>query len=471
MKHLEVSKIGDHRGAPRIWIQGRKASMAGFHPGVKFEALVDKERPLLTLVPCGNGTRVVSRKRKGDRELPVIDLNSKDLLRVFDGLSSVRVVVSDGKIQILPVASEWRAMRRLERIRNRVVSGVPLEVGSTSSGIGVLDLAAHGGFADSGVETHLAFANEIRDDCMEHAVERNPAFSRDTITLTMPMQELVFDGWAMSQLPEVDVFLASLPCSGASIAGRTKRRLEHPEDHPEVGHLVVSYLAMVARFNPAITVLENVVPYRSSASMSIIRNQLRDLHYDVFELELAAEEWNLLEHRKRLCMVAVTRGLAFDPSMVRRPAPRVVTFGEIMESVDPGHGTWGRIDYLWSKLERDVAAGKGFSPTVVDAGSTRLPTLNKTLHKRQSTGTFIQHPEDPDKYRIPTVGEHALAKGIPLDLVEGVTQTFGHEILGQALSLPPFRSVFEAIGRSLKGFVSRARRQVCFESRVDLIAA
>ena len=449
MKHLEISKIGEHRGAPRIWIQGRKARIAGFLPGRRYKVKEDPCRPLLTLELCPEGTRVVSRKVKGDEELPIIDINSKEILKMFEGLSSVRVVVSQNRIQILPVASELRAQRRLARLREKMAQQTPLMVGSTSSGVGILDLAAHEGLASAGVETELAFVNEIRDDCMEYGAERNPAYRPETVTLTMPMQELVFDGWAMSQLPEVDIFLASLPCSGASVAGRTKRGLEHPEAHPFVGHLVVSYLAMVARFNPAITVLENVIPYASTASMSIIRNQLRDLHYEVHEMELDAADWNMLEHRKRLCMVAVTQGLKFDPSMVQRPQARVVTFGEIMDDVDPGHSTWGNIDYLWSKLERDKASSKGFAPTVVDASSTKLPTLNKTLHKRQSTGTFIQHPTDLTKYRIPTVKEHARAKGVSAELVDGVTQTFGHEILGQAISVPPFVSVFHTIGSAL----------------------
>lgn len=455
MKHLELTKIGSHRGAPRIWIQGRKAALGGFNPGTRYSYKVDQERSLLTLEVEEGGVRVVSKKTEKDTEIPVIDLNSREILSMFEGLEAVRVVVKDKKILILPVASEIRAKRRLERLRQDIQSRAALTVGSTSSGIGVLDLAAHEGITMAGLESKLAFANEIRDDCMEHAVAKNPAYGPDTITLTMPMQELVFDRWAMDQLPETSLFIGGIPCSGASVAGRAKRGLEHPEAHPEVGHLVVSYLAMVARVNPAVCVLENVIPYRSSASMSIIRNQLRDLGYVVHEAELDAGDWNMLEPRKRLVMVAVTKGIEFSFDDVRHPEPRQHTFGEIMEDVPPDHSTWGNIDYLWAKKERDAEAGKGFSPTVIDASSTRVPTQTKNLYKRQSTGTFIQHPTNPSLYRIPTVKEHAAMKGVFPELVEGVTQTFGHETLGQSISLPPFVSVFEAIGRALLAFATK----------------
>lgn len=452
MKHLEVVSIGSNKGAPRIWIEGRKALAGGFTPGSRYTAKIDPEKCLLTLEQFDQGMRIVSRKTKGDKEFPVIDLNSHELLSIFAGLDSVRVVVQQNCIRILPVASELRARRRLQRLRERIQTKEPLSFGSAASGIGILDMAAHEGFAMAGVDGSLKLAVEIRDDCMEHAAAVNPVYSADTVTVTMPMQEFVFDNWAINQVGEQDVFCIGIPCSGASVAGRSRRGLEHPESHPDVGHMVVPFLAMVAKLNPVAVCLECVIPYRSTASMAIIRSMLRDLGYSVHETELEASNWNMIEHRSRFCMVAVTEGIQFSFDSLKKPEPQQRQFGEIMDNVDPAHSTWGRIDYIWSKLQRDQSAGKGFAPTVVDASSTRLPVLNKTLHKRQSTGTYIQHPTDPELYRIPTVAEHARCKGVPESLVQGTTQTFGHEILGQAISVPPFVAVFELLARSLKAF-------------------
>lgn len=452
MNHLEIASIGVNKGAPRVWIQGRKAEAGGFLPGTRYKAKVDVSNSLLTLEVANDGMRVVSRKTRGDRELPVLDLNSHELLGMFDGLESVRVVVSKNRIHILPVASELRAKQRLETLCRQINDQEPIAIGSTASGIGLLDLAAHEGLALAGQESSLVFANEIRDDCTEHAMERNPAYGPNTITLTMPLQELVFDAWAMKQLPQTSLLVGGLPCSGASVAGRAKRGLEHPESHPEVGHLICHFVALVAQSNPAAVVLENVLPYRNSASMAILRTSLENLGYVVHETELDASDWNMLEGRKRLAMVAVTKGINFSFDDLERPEPRVNTFGEIMEDVDPNHSTWGNIDYLWAKRERDAASGKGFAPTVIDASSTRVPTQTKNLHKRQSTGTFIQHPTNPTLYRIPTVKEHAAMKGVFPDLIAGTTQTFGHEALGQGISLPPFVAVFKALGSALRAY-------------------
>lgn len=472
MNHYEVRHIGENRGRRRIWLQGALPSKGGFLPGVKYSPKVVAEKSMLVLEVAESGVRVVSRKQRGDRELPVIDIQSDELLKIFEGIETIRVVVQAGKIYIMPLATELRAKQRLARLKRQIEQGDRITTGSISTGIGILDHAAHAGLKKAGLDAKLMFANEIREDCMEHAMERNPVIEPDTVTLTAPMQEVAFDPWAMSQLPEVSVFAAGIPCSGASVAGRTKRKLEHPEDHPEVGHLVVSFLAIVAKANPAAVVLENVPAYRNSASMSIIRNSLRDLGYTIHEAELDAADWGMLEHRRRMCMVAVTNGIEFDVAQIPRPPLTVArTFGEIMEEVPLDHSTWGSIDYLWAKRDRDAAEGKGFAPTVVDEKSTRLPTLNKTLSKRQSTGTFIQHPAQPGLYRIPTVGEHAAAKGVPKALVGDTTQTFGHEVLGQAISVPPFVSVFEALGRALKQWALGNSQSPSGFAKRDLAAA
>lgn len=456
-----IHRISETKGrGRRLYLEKRALVNAGFARGTRYTITEDRERSLLTLDASPDGKWVVSGKTKGgnlDNQVPVIDiaLTRNEILQMFAGIESVRVVLSHNRISILPVASELRAKRRLKRVTSRVAANETIEIGSLASGIGILDLACTMGLEDAGLTPHLSFSNEIREDCAEHAAEKNPSHQDDTIALNLPMQELAFDQYLMARLPEVDILAAGIPCSGASVAGRSKRGLEHPESHPEVGHLVVPFLAIVANANPAVVVLENVPPYATSASAAIIRTMLGDLGYDLHEVELNAAEWNMLEHRKRWCLIAVTKGMNLDTTTLERPAPHSVRFGDIMDDVPLDASTWGSIGYLWAKEERDKAAGKGFAPTVVDAGAEKVPTLNKTLHKRQSTGTFIAHPDDAAlpmaqrRYRIPTVAEHARCKGVPEALVEGTTQTFGHEILGQAVTLPAFRAVFRMIGNML----------------------
>lgn len=473
LQGMEIRKIGSNKGHPRLWIEGPQAIRAGFMPGMKIRATVDEKKCMLTLEASDDGDRTVVKKTVRDRDVPVIDINHESLLGVFVkmGLTAVRIVVQLRRIFVLPIASEVRAKERIDRLKSKLENNEPLLMGSFSSGIGILDRAAHEGLESAGIFSRLAVANEIRDDCMQHAVEHNPVFDAETILLTAPMQEVVCDSWLMSQLPKLDGLVIGIPCSGASTAGRTKLKLKFPEEHPEVGHLVVPFLAAVAHTSPSFVAIECVPNWLNTASAAIARSMLRDLGYVVHETVLNAADWNMLEHRQRMCIVAVTQGIEFSFDLVDRPEPMTPKLGDVMDAVPLDHKCWSTMQYLKDKRVRDEKEGKNFEMTIVNEDSAKVPTLNATLHKRQSTGTFFQHPTNPDLLRIPTVHEHARCKGIWEDLLEGVTQTFGHETCGQSVSVPPFISVFNALGRALRAFKEAASISFSSFARAEKVAA
>lgn len=448
-----VKKIGNHRGAPRVWIEGQQAEVAGFAPGQKYD--VEVRGKTVVLAANKDGSRVVSSKKAGERQNPVIDLNSKELLAVFDGMSAVRVVAREGEIFLLPLASEIKKQERFARLREKLESGEPLAMGSLSFGGGVLSSAIHSGLHQEGVEGRLAFANEIREELLEHASRANDAWDRKTIPLAAPMQELAFDERAMAHLPKVEVMEMGLPCSGASRAGRSKRGLEHPEEHPEVGHLVVSALVILAKANPAIVVLENVPEYATSASASILRNQLRDLGYTTHEKTFNGREWGALENRTRWCMVAASEGIPFSFDQLVPPAAAPKKLGAYLDNIAPDDPRWSRMQGLKDKEVRDAAAGKGFKMQIFDADSEKIGTITKGYAKVRSTDPKIAHPTDPDLLRQLTPAEHARVKGVPERLVEGLAATTAHEILGQGIIYHPFEALGKHIAATLRNWDGR----------------
>lgn len=405
---------------------------------------------MLVLELSEAGDRIVSRKVKGERDVPVIDINSMELLSVLEYLAVVRVIVQPGRIFILPCASEIAARERIDRLLAKLATRQALGIGSLSHGGGVLTHAVHAGLRDAGIETKLAFANEIRPELIEQAAEHNGVWNEETVPITAPMQEFAFDTWAMGRLPKVEVLEAGLPCSGASVAGRAKRGLEHPEAHPEVGHLVVAFLAIVAKVQPVVLLVENVKQYMSSASMCILRSQLHDFGYELHEEVLQAADWNALEHRERMCLVAVTKGLSFDFSSLMRPEKRERRIGDILEPVSPAASCWSRMEGLKAKQERDQAEGKGFAMQIVTPFDAKCPTITKGYAKVRSTDPKLQHPSDPDLLRQFSVVEHARIKGVPEGLVAGLSSTVAHEVLGQSICYEPFRAVGRLIGQTLR---------------------
>ena len=448
MQNVKTLSIGENKGAPRVWLEGRFPELAGFEPGARFRLEVVRDRDCVALRLDAEGERRVSSKTRGERTIPVIDLNSKDALGIFEGLASVRAIADGNVIYLLPLASEVRVKERLARLRAKMANNEPLAIGSLSHGGGVLSLAVHEGMQAGGVETRLAFANDIRDDLLEHASAVNQAWTATTKALAMPMQELAFDQWTLGQLGTVELVEAGIPCEASSTAGRAKNGNVCAEAHEQVGHLVAAFLAVVARVNPVAVIVENVVPYQQTASAFILRHQLRDLGYTVQECVFEGAEWGTLEHRDRMCMVATTRGMDFDLASVRPGLRPVQTLGAILDPVPDDSPAYKEVAYLKQKQERDAAAGKGFTVPYLTPDATHIQTLRKGYFKGGSCDLRLLHPTNPNLSRLLTTTEHAKAKCIPPELVKGLSQTAGHELLGQSILFPPFKALGAALARS-----------------------
>ena len=449
-----IKKIGQNRGAPRVWLEGSQTERAGFAAGQRFD--IDVHGQMVVLQANPDGSRVVSGKKVGDRNNPIIDINSKELLAMFDGMAAIRIVVKKDQIYLMPLASEVKKRERFVRLREKLENGDELTIGSLSHGGGILSHAIHSGLKIAGIDSRLAFANEIRGELLEHASIHNDAWSEDTQILATPMQELAFDDRGVASIPKVEILEMGLPCSGASRAGRSKRGLVHPEAHPDVGHLVVSALVIVSKANAAIVILENVPEYGQSASADILRNQLRDMGYKTHERVLNGKAWGTLENRNRWCMVAVTDGIAFDFEQLQPPGAKLQTVNDVIDqSIDNDDPRWRSFQYLKDKEVRDADKGNSFGMQVVSPDANSVPTLRKGYHKGGSTDPLIQHPDNPELLRQFTALEHARIKEVPAALIEGLSNTIAHEVLGQGIVYPPFRDVGTHVGNALNSFVGK----------------
>jgi DNA (cytosine-5)-methyltransferase 1 len=446
-----IHKLGLNRGIPRIWLEGVHPQKAGFAPGTRYDVAYEGNTLTIRLNP--DGSRTVSKKDKGEKPYPVIDINNPKLGNMFVGMNQVRVIYREGTIHILPLASESRRVERLDRLMTKMENGEPLAVASLAHGGGILTHALHSGLQDAGIQSKLAVAVEIRPGLLSHASECNDAWNDQTISLAMSIQELAFDEWTISQIPKVDILEAGIPCSGASKAGRSKRSLLHPEDHPDVGHLITGALAIIAKFNPSAVVFECVTEYEASASGGILRNQLRDFGYEVHEAVIDGAAFNCLEHRKRWCLVAVTRGMSFDFDMLEKPELIERSLGEILETIENNDPRWSEMRGLKDKEIRDKVAGKGFQMQIFGEESSNIKTLTKGYAKVRSTDPKIAHPENPDLLRQITPIEHARCKGIPEHLIKGLSNTLAHEVLGQSVLYEPFRRVGRLLGQFI-GFIN-----------------
>jgi DNA (cytosine-5)-methyltransferase 1 len=179
---------------------------------------------------------------------------------------------------------------------------------------------------------------------------------------------------------------------------------------------------------------------------------MRDFGYDVSERILEGKAFGAMENRKRMCAVAVTKGLSFNFEDLEMPEVIERKVSEILDPIAADDPVWSEMPYLKTKEVSDKAAGKSFARQELTGSETGVPTVTRGYQKRRSTDPMLVNPENPNLLRLFTPGEHARIKGVPEHLITGLSATRAHEVLGQGICYAPFFAVGKLIGKAIKSF-------------------
>jgi DNA (cytosine-5)-methyltransferase 1 len=442
--HLAYVSLGDHRGHRRLWLEGRHLEDAGFTPATRYVAVLDAAVGRLRLVRSLDGDRMVSqRQREGGDVRPIIDIANAFLDRVLGDRRRARVQFSDGEIEITIHHLDRKAERRAAKAE-RLRSGGEVRTGGICVGVGVLDAAIHEGLEEAGLSARSVFAVEI-DPRYQAAMLANNRRMGGTCSVLGNLDEV-----EPEILPECDVLLAGIPCTAASLAGRAKKGAGVPERDEDVGHLIVSFLEVVKASMPVAVVLENVVPYKHTASYHIAMTALSRLGYRLHEAELDGVEFGAMERRKRLCLLAVDPSLPEDVlEGVSYPPASGKTMGDILEVVPEDDERWKDISYLVAKETRDLEDGHNFRRQLVAPEDSSVGVVGRQYWKWRSTEPMVAHPHKPNFARLLSPREHAAVKGVDPGLVSNLPWTTAHEVLGQGVIPAAFRSIGVALGRGI----------------------
>jgi DNA (cytosine-5)-methyltransferase 1 len=447
--------IGEKKGNKRLWLEGKRMSLSGFDKGQKYKTVLDVQTKSLSLILDDQGDRAVSGRKRNGRVNPIIELCNASITQyvedVLGGAQRVRVVFQSQKIKISVHHDEQARLRREAQTKDNLVQGI-LREATLCAGGGISSYALHEGFSDVGLHAISEFIVDMEGKYLQNAMDNNPYITDDTTifeaTLEEMEPELIVDVMGNKNL---DCLNVSLPCTGHSLSGKAKNKLVHAEDHQTAGSAVIGMIGILKATNPSVVISENVPQFQTSATNSLIKGYLQKTGYDVQE-KVVGREMGAFEERKRHIMVAISSGLStgFDldeltPSMV---APK--TLSEIMDEIPEDSERWRTYEYLGAKAQRDAENGKGFKRQLVDGSAESIGTIGRGYSKCRSTEPFIKSPFDDQKSRLLTVDEHARAKGIPEDAVAGQSATVAHQILGQSVLFPVFKSIGRLIGSFLK---------------------
>lgn len=444
--------IGESKGRPRVWLEGRKLEHGGINVGKKYTLKPDVAAKRLELIEVpidysGPHLTVSKRERNGVVH-PLIEIRSDSIREVFGDDEKVRVALRHGRILITALQIQTKIRERLKRIKEKLDRGEKLAVASLFHGGGVLDRAIHSGMLRSGVGSFVQVGVEIESEYLDASLRNNSGlWTEDSIAICSDVRDVHLG----DTTPQVDIILGGLPCLGASLSGRAKCALKFAEDHDTAGALYVDYLNWVRCLNPAIAIIENVGEYAKTASMSAIRSVFSHLGYKVHETILDGWDFGSLERRKRMVVVAITPGLAdtFSFENLKPTKVRESCINEILDPIPLNDDRWKNYDYLATKEKRDKEAGKGFSRQLLTGLEDGCGVLGRGYAKGRSTEPFIRHPVDPTLSRLFTMNEHARLKGIPEEVGAGLSQTIGHQVYGQSVIFPLFESVGVEVGASI----------------------
>lgn len=449
--------VSESRSVPRIWLEGQRLAHAGIEIGVQYVLNVSTQLRRIELRPAPQGfagkTYCVSKRTRNERVYPLIEVRDAIIAELFKVGTKLRVAVQKGRIIISPSHIAMRVQERVSRFLDKLKNGTPLHVVSLFHGGGVLDKAIHQGMQRSKLASYVKIGVELEGDYIDSSLANNPELWReDSIVINGDIRDVNILG---NGIPQAEILCGGVPCTGASRAGAAKNSLSCAEEHDTAGTLFHDYLEWVKVTNPAIVILENVVEYQKTAAMTVIRSVLTHLGYELSETVLDGPSLGSLEKRKRLCMVATTPGICgpVDFEQLVSVRQKEEKLADILEVVPVESDKWKAFDYLAEKEKRDKASGKGFMRQLLTGEEDGCGVLGRGYAKARSTEPFIVAPHDSSLSRLLTPGEHARVKTIPESLIEGLSATTAHEVLGQSVIFSAFVAVGELIAKTVKGLV------------------
>ncbi len=445
-RQISYTKLGEHRGQPRLWMEGIRLEACGFEPGTRFRVDLDlvKRQVRLKIDPDGDRTVSSRKQRNSDARTPIVDITGGTLSDVLGEGARVRALLSAGEIVFDLHPTELAVEAREKRTRDHLAQGFLTE-SALCAGAGVSTLALQRGLEAAGLETRVDWIVDREGRYLDLAVANNPAITPDTRIYESTLEEIETDA-----LNGTDCLQVSLPCTGHSSAGKAKRKLKQAEDHPTDALAVFGLLRILEAVNPTVVVSENVKGARDSASYALVRAYLADKGYVLFEGVLNAEQAGTIENRDRWWLVALSRGYAEGFSMEHLPTmPRQFErVADVIEALADDDGRWRAYDYLQAKAVRDAAAGKGFKRQLIEPDATRVGTLSRGYSKARSTDPFLVREDGLQ--RLFTGIEHARLKGIPEGLIEGAPESLAHEVLGQSILFGHAEGIGVALGQQLR---------------------
>lgn len=401
--HATKLKVGENRGAPRVWLEGKYLLKAGFAPNDFIELEFNQGKLVVRKSKEASNHKVSSRSNG----IPIIDLNSQKLKQSIVDAESVQVYVGDEVIAIT-------TPRIRGKKATRTTNGLE---GAIFAGGGLLSEAARQAGYTPG------FAIEIDPGYAQVYQDNHPEASM----WNLPIEEVV-----PKYLPKVELLTIGIPCEPYSVARRNGPKGVPPEAHP-LGDMVFWAAKLLDYLNPKDIIIEEVPKFLESGAGFILLNILERLGYTVETAVHSPNDFGYLSGRKRAVIVA-------HSGQYKPPTPRStqMTVSDILDSNPEGWFTPETKPWIFKHWEKQTAKGNGFASTVILPDATRIPTIKKRYFAQQGDNPVLPHPTDKDTFRFFSIGEVRRIMGLPDSFILPAAKTRAGEVMGQGVDVNLF---------------------------------
>jgi len=269
----------------------------------------------------------------------------------------------------------------------------------------------------------------------------------------------------------VDLVAGGPPCQPFSVSGR-QRGSEDERD------MVPQFVRAVREAKPSCFLMENVHGLATSRFRPYLNSKIAELvglGYDVHSDVLDAADYGVPQHRRRLFVVGVPKGVPFafpKPTHGPRRPRNYKTVRSALEGLDNEMFNRAKVVYCKNPILRPspyagmLLNGKG-RPLNLDAPSHTIPATaggNRT-HVLDPHGVLLEYHRHlraggeprvgivPDCRRL-TVRESAILQTFPTDFVFAGTPSRQYSQVGNAVPVLLAQAVGDALMKSMTGFAS-----------------
>ena len=417
---------------PRVFIEGRFLSAAGFKPKENFVVIYRKGYVIVRLQKDGDRTVHF----KGER--PVVDINASGLRESLGQVSRVQVKITNEMIVIRATRAE---RKRLNRCRNN-------REGSAFSGGGLLTKAAElvgfrPGFA---IEKERKYAEIFASNFPRAKIFNQEAHEVD-----------------FSELRPVELFTLGIPCAPFAeswttvLGGREKRDRTIPREAHPLSAALMYTATLIHHLNPSTILIEEGPRFLESGAGWMMRHFLEKLDYKVESCVIKPVEFGELSNRRRSVIVAHSLE-NFDWEEIKAAAlaeARPMKLADILEPDELVKDLWfdrTTKPWIFDTWESQRKRGNGFFARPLSPESQIIPTIKRGyLGYNHPDAPVLRHPTKPDTFRWLSLTEVRRLHGVPDDFIVGdeKSRRLAGEVIGQGVLVRLFKHIIAyATGRA-----------------------